>query len=95
MQKAKFVKSIPLFFNISPPRSTIIKVLLREIIKENPEPLTFEEVKQLKQQRQGRKRVFLTSKDTDLINFFVYAPINLQYAIFKELNERLQREVKP
>jgi len=93
MQKAKFVKSIPLFFDISPSRSNVIKILLREILREPPEPLTFEEVKRLKRQRRGRKRVFLTSKDADLINFFVYAPINLQYAIFKKLNEKLQ-EVK-
>ena len=93
MQKAKFVKSIPLFFDISPSRSNVIKILLREILREPPEPLTFEEVKRLKRQRRGRKRVFLTSKDADLINFFVYTPINLQYAIFKKLNEKLQ-EVK-
>lgn len=88
-------KSIPLFIQTQPPHSTIAKLLLREILKENLETLTFEEVQQLKKLRKGRKRVFLTKEDTDLIAFFHTAPLNTQYAVFKKFNEKLLKEVKP
>jgi hypothetical protein len=46
MQKTKLQKSVPLFFDISPPpRSAVVKALLREILQEPPEPLTLDEVK--------------------------------------------------
>jgi hypothetical protein len=94
-QKTKLQKSVPLFFEISPlPHSAVVKALLREILRELPEPLPLNEVKRLKQQRKGRKRVYLTAKDEDLRNFFFFAPITLQYAVFKKLNQKLQ-EVKP
>jgi len=86
-------KSIPLFVQIQPPNSTISKMLLREILREKLEPLTFDEIKQLKKLRKSRKRVYLSKEDTDLIEFFNKAPLNLQYAIFKRFNEKLQ-EVK-
>ena len=96
MQKSKFQKSVPLFFDISPPpHSAVVKALLREILREPPEPLPLNEVKRLKQQRKGRKRVYLTAKDEDLRNFFFLSPINFQYAVFKKLNEELLQEVKP
>lgn len=87
-------KSIPLFIETQPPNSTISKILLREILREKPEPLTFDEVKQLKKQRKSRKRVYLSKEDTDLIEFFSKAPLTMQYAVFKKFNEKLQ-EVKP
>jgi len=87
-------KSIPLFIETQPPNSTISKILLREILREKPEPLTFEEVRQLKKQRKARKRVYLSEEDTDLIEFFYTAPLNTQYAVFKKFNEKL-KEVKP
>ncbi len=87
-------KSIPLFAQIQPPNSTIAKILLREILQEKPEPLTFEEVEQLKKLRKARKRVYLSREDTDLIEFFSKAPLTMQYSVFKRFNEKLQ-EVKP
>jgi len=92
MQKLKLVKSVPLFFKISPPpRSAVVKTLLRDILQEPPEPLTFDEVKKLKQRRQGRKRVYLTQRDEDLRQFFFFTPITFQYAVFLELNQKLQQ----
>jgi len=82
-------KSIPLFIETQPPNSTISKILLREILREKPEPLTFEEVRQLKKQRKSRKRVYLSEEDTDLIEFFSKASLTLQYAVFKKFNEKL------
>jgi hypothetical protein len=95
MQKTKLQKSVPLFFEISPlPRSAVVKALLREILRGDlPEPITLEEVKRLRQQKRGRKRVYLTAKDEDLRNFFFFTPITLQYAVFLKLNKKLQ-EVK-
>ncbi len=90
----KLQKSIPLFFDISPPHSSVVKALLREILKEPPEPLSMEEVKRLKKQKRNRKRVYLTAKDEDLRNFFLLTPLNIQYAVFLKLNQKLQ-EVKP
>ncbi len=84
-------KSVPLFFDFSPPpRSAVVKALLREILREPIEPLSPDEIKKLKQQRRGRKRVFLTPKDADLIDFFFFKPLTLQYAVFKKLNQKLQ-----
>jgi hypothetical protein len=96
MQKLKFQKSVPLFFNISPlPHSAVVKLLIREILREQLEPLSLDEVKKLRQQRKGRKRVYLSfEKDQDLINFFFLTPLTKQYAVFKKLNQKLQ-EVKP
>jgi hypothetical protein len=96
MQKLKFQKSVPLFFNISPlPHSVVVKLLIREILREQLEPLSLDEVKKLRQQRKGRKRVYLSfEKDQDLINFFFLTPLTKQYAVFKKLNQKLQ-EVKP
>jgi hypothetical protein len=95
MQKTKLQKSVPLFYEFSPlPRSAVVKALLREILQEQPEPLSYDEVKKLKHQKRGRKRVFLTSKDADLIDFFFFKPLTLQYAVFKKLNQKL-KEVKP
>jgi hypothetical protein len=96
MQKLKFQKSVPLFFNISPPpHSAVVKLLIREILREQPEPLPLDGVRKLKQQQKGRKRVYLSfEKDQDLINFFFFTPLTLQYAVFKKLNQKLQ-EVKP
>jgi hypothetical protein len=94
MQRTRLQKSVPLFFNISPlPRSAVVKALLREILREPPEPLSLNEVKRLKQQRKGRKRVYLTAKDEDLRKFFFFEPLTLQYAVFLKLNQKLQ-EVK-
>jgi hypothetical protein len=95
MQKLKFQKSVPLFFNISPlPHSAVVKLLIREILREQLEPLSLDEVKKLRQQRKGRKRVYLSfEKDQDLINFFFLTPLTKQYAVFKKLNQKLQ-EVK-
>jgi len=87
-------KSIPLFTDAQPPHSAVAKILLREILQENLEPLTFEEVKELKKQRKARKRVLLTEKDADLIEFLNKTPLTLQYAVFKKFNKKLQ-EVKP
>jgi hypothetical protein len=95
MLKLKFQKSVPLFFNISPlPHSAVVKALIREILKEKPEPLPLDEVKRLKQQKKDRKRVYLTEKDKDLIDFFFRTPLSIQYAVFLKLNQKLQ-EVKP
>jgi hypothetical protein len=95
MLKLKFQKSVPLFFDISPlPRSAVVKLLIREILKEPIEPLPLDEVKRLKQQKKDRKRVYLTEKDKDLIDFFFRTPLSIQYAVFKKLNQKLQ-EVKP
>ena len=95
MQKVKLQKSVPLFFDISPlPHSAVVKALIREILKEQPEPLPLDEVKKLKQQKKGRKRVYITNKDGDLFNFFFFTPLSIQYAVFLKLNEKLQ-EVKP
>jgi len=95
-QKTKLQKSVPLFFDISPlPHSAVVKALLREILREQPEPLTLDEVRRLKQQKRGRKRVYLTTKDEDLRDFFFFTPITQQYAVFKKLNEKLLQEVKP
>ncbi len=93
----KLQKSIPLFFDISPPHSSVVKALLREILKEPPEPLSFEQVKKLKQRKRNRKRVYLTAKDEDLRNFFLFTPLNVQYAVFLKLNEKIKelQEVKP
>ncbi len=89
--KSSFHKSVPLFFEISPlPRSAVVKALLREILREPIEPLSPDEIKKLKQQRRGRKRVFLTPKDADLIDFFFFKPLTLQYAVFKNLNQKLK-----
>ncbi len=90
----KLQKSIPLFFDISPPHSSVVKALLREILREPPEPLSIEEIKKLKQRKRNRKRVYLTAKDEDLRNFFLLTPLNIQYAVFLKLNQKLQ-EVKP
>jgi hypothetical protein len=86
------MKSVPLFFDFSSPlpSSTTIKILLREILREKIEPLTEEEIKQLKKLRKDRKRVYLTEKDEDLKNFFFFTPLSFQYAVFKKLNEKLQ-----
>ncbi len=84
-----FQKSIPIFYELPPPHSAVVKRLLREILKEQIEPLSAEEIKKLKQKRKGRKRVFLTKKDADLINFFLSAPSSLQYRVFLKLNEKL------
>ncbi len=93
--KSSFHKSVPLFFDFSLlPRSAVVKALLREILREPPDPLPPDEVKKLKQRRRGRKRVFLTPKDADLIEFFFFAPRTKQYAVFKKLNQKLQ-EVLP
>jgi hypothetical protein len=73
----------------------VAKLLLREILKENLEPLTFEEVRQLKKQRKARKRVYLSKEDADLIEFFNKTSLALQYAVFKKFNEKLLKEVKP
>jgi len=92
MQKTKLQKSVPLFFNISPlPRSAVVKALLREILRETPQPLTLEEAKQLRRQKVDRKRVYLSAtKDQDLIDFFFKAPFTFQYAVFKVLNQKLK-----
>jgi hypothetical protein len=96
MQKTKLQKSVPLLFDFSPlPRSAVVKALLREILREEPEPLPLDEVKKLKQEWKGRKRVYLSfEKDQDLINFFFFTPLSKQYAVFLKLNQKLQ-EVKP
>jgi hypothetical protein len=95
MQKLKFVKSVPLFFNISPPpHSAVVKALIREILREQPQALSLDEVKKLREQRKSRKRVYLTAKDEDLRNFFFFTPLTLQYAVYKKLNEKLLQEVK-
>ncbi len=89
--RSSFHKSVPLFFDISPlPRSAVVKALLREILREPLEPLPLNEVKKLKQQKRGRKRVFLTPKDADLIDFFFFTPQTKQYAVFFKLNQKLQ-----
>jgi hypothetical protein len=90
------VKSVPLFFDFSPslPSSTVIKILLREILKEPLNPLSEEEIKQLKKLRKGRKRIHLTAKDKDLMDFFFFTPLSVQYAVFKRLNEKLSKEVQ-
>ncbi len=88
--KSSFHKSVPLFFDFPPPRSAVVKALLREILREPPDPLPPHEIKKLKQQRRGRKRVFLTPKDADLIDFFFFTPQTKQYAVFKNLNQKLQ-----
>ncbi len=95
-QKIKFQKSVPLFFEFSSlPNSTVVKVLLREILKELLEPIPLDEVKKLKQRKKGRKRVYLTfDKDKDLIDFFFKTPRNIQYAVFLKLNQKL-KEVLP
>ena len=49
-------KSIPLFIETQPPNSIIAKILLREILKEKIEPLTFEEVRQLKKTKKIKKK---------------------------------------
>jgi hypothetical protein len=87
----KLQKSVPLFYEISPlPNSAVVKMLLREIIASQPEPLTLEEAKQLKKNKLNRKRVYLSmQKDQDLIEFFFRAPITTQYSVFKRLNEKL------
>lgn len=87
-------KSIPLFIQTQPPHSAVAKLLLREILEENLEPLTFEEVRQLKKQRKARKRVYLSKEDADLIEFFNKTSLALQYAVFKKFNEKLLKEVK-
>jgi hypothetical protein len=87
-------KSIPLFFDIKPPSSTVAKRLLRQILSEDLQPLTNEEIKQLKKQYKTRKRVYLTQEDRDLIDFFSSAPLSVQYAVFKKFNEKLQ-DAKP
>jgi hypothetical protein len=94
--QTRIQKSVPLFFNISPPpHSAVVKLLIREILREQLEPLSLDEVKKLRQQRKGRKRVYLSfEKDQDLINFFFLTPLTKQYAVFKKLNQKLQ-EVKP
>ncbi|QGA72475.1 hypothetical protein [uncultured virus] len=94
-QKANLVKSVPLFFDFpSLPHSAVVKTLLREILQEPLKPLTLEEVKKLRKQKLGRKRVYLTAKDEDLRDFFFCKPITLQYAVFLKLNQKLL-EVKP
>jgi len=96
MQKLNLVKSVPLFYKFSSlPHSSTVKFLIRHILKEPPEPLTTEEIERLKEKRKGRKRVYLTAKDEDLQHFFFYTPINIQYAVFKKLNEKLLQEVLP
>jgi hypothetical protein len=87
-------KSIPLFFDIKPPSSTVAKRLLRQILSEDLQPLTNKEIKQLKKQYKTRKRVYLTQEDRDLIDFFNTAPKSMQYSVFKRFNEKLQ-EVLP
>jgi hypothetical protein len=94
-QKANLVKSVPLFYDVPLPHSTVVKALLREILKNPPEPLTLDEVKRLRQRKRGRKRVYLTERDRDLQDFFFLTPITQQYAVFKKLNEKLLQEVKP
>jgi hypothetical protein len=88
---AKLQKSVPIFYEFSPlPRSAVVKALLREILREKPEPLPLDEVKQLRKSKIGRKRVYLSmQRDQDLIDFFFYAPISLQYSVFKKLNQKL------
>jgi len=82
-------KSIPLFYDIKPPSSTVAKRLLREILSEDLQPLTSEEIKQLKKQYKTRIRVYLTQEDQDLIDFLSSAPLSVQYAVFKKFNEKL------
>ena len=92
----KLQKSVPLFYEFSSlPHSAVIKALLREILREPIEPITLDEVRRLKQQKQGRKRVYLNTRDEDLRDFFFFTPITQQYAVFKKLNEKLLQEVKP
>jgi PHP family Zn ribbon phosphoesterase len=87
-------KSVPIFTNTQPPHSAVAKRLLREILREELKPVSFEEMQKLRKQCKARKRVFLREKDTDLIKFFDTTPLTLQYAVFKKLNEKLQ-EVRP
>jgi len=91
MLKVKVQKSIPLFFNFSElPHSSTVKFLLREVLKEPLEPLTKEQIRKLRSMYKSRKRVFLSEKDKDLIDFFFKAPLSIQYAVFKKLNEKLK-----
>lgn len=87
-------KSIPILFNAKLPHSAVAKKLLREILSHNIQPLHPDEIKEFMKQYKTRKRVFLSPKqDHDLIQFFDTAPKSLQYAVFLELNKKLQ-EVK-
>jgi len=72
-----------------------VKALLREILREKPEPISLEEAKRLRRQKVDRKRVYLSAtKDQDLIEFFFKATLTFQYAVFKKLNEKLLQEVQ-
>lgn len=85
-------KSIPLFVKTSKLSSRELKQLIRNIlVTEELEPLSREEIKELKRHYKGRVRVFLTNNlDEDLIEFFENSSKSLQYALFKALNKKLQ-----
>jgi DNA helicase TIP49 (TBP-interacting protein) len=95
MQKPiSYQKSIPIFLDTTkPPHSAVAKKLLREILSHSIEPLHPDAIREFLKQRKTRKRVFLTQKDKDLIEFFNTASKSLQYAVFLEFNRKLQ-EVK-
>jgi len=84
-------KSVPLFVHMERvPRSPIFKRLLREALRSNLEPLGYDQMRKLRGCYRGRKRVYLSRKDKDLVDFFSRAPIGMQYAVFLYVNEKLK-----
>jgi len=83
-------RSVPIFVEVKKlPRSGVFKKLLREALRGGLKPLSYEELKQVRQKYRGRKRVYLTERDGDLEEFFDRTPLSIKYAVYLYVNNRL------
>jgi hypothetical protein len=83
-------RSVPIFVEVkSLPKSPVFKKLLRSALSLGLNPLSVEEVRELRRRYRGRKRVYLTKRDRDLEEFFARTPLSTQYAVYLYVNNKL------